>query len=100
MENEAQYVNEAHYTATVNFLKELGFVPANTMPDCHIFNKDDKGGLVLQAYIFQNLIGDSGVDLEGGWKGPIVNADPYHDDPELIKEQFMSYLDQRFPGWK
>mgnify|MGYP007069471330 FL=1 len=83
--------------STTQFLQELGFVQVGES-DFYDSPKSDHFGSIVQVYIYPSMNGYYCVDVDGGYKAPVVNIDPTEND--LAKKQFVKFLDENFPGWK
>ena len=85
---------------TIKFLKELGFIEIDSST-YNSPNSDSYGMHVAQVYIYKCVNGYYCVDVEGGYKAPVVWSGPRADwDTSDPGQDFVNYLNKYFPTWR
>ena len=95
----------ATYEATVQCLESLGFkgTPEEDNKPALFFDSpkvDEHNMPVIQAFIY--MCRNNGywcVDLDWNFRAPCVWNDPSHIDNKTT-ENFVSWLDEKHPGWR
>lgn len=89
--------------ATIAFLISLGFTQVECDNRFYDSPKGDEYMPVVQAYVYKCLHGYFCVTLDGdyGWSSPVVWSGPTASwDSACTSEEFVSYLDKHYPGWR
>ena len=89
--------------ATEAFLERLGFKPLEIAADGVFYDSpgEDVFGAVVQVYIYQCNNGYYCVDVDGGYRAPVVWDGPKAEwDKKNASEEFLAYLDRYFAGWR
>ena len=84
---------------TIAFLLSLGFtkVTENFYDSPGV----DEHGSIVQVYIYVCDNGYCCVDVDGGYKAPVVWSGPKADwGTSAPGEDFVNYLDKYFPNWR
>lgn len=89
--------------ATEAFLVSLGFKPLETATGVVFYDSpgEDVFGTIVQVHVYQCNNGYYCVDVDGGWRAPVVWNGPKAEwDKKDTSEEFVAYLDLYFPGWR
>jgi hypothetical protein len=84
---------------TIAFLLSLGFTEV-----CDTFYDSpgcDAHGSIVQVHIYLCTNGYYCVDVDGGYKAPVVWSGPKADwDTSDPGQDFVNYLNKYFPNWR
>ena len=89
--------------ATEAFLESLGFKRLEIATGAVFYDSpgEDEFGTIVQLYPYECNNGYYCVDVDGGWRAPVVwNGPKAKWDKEDTSEEFVAYLDLYFPGWR
>lgn len=89
--------------ATAAFLESLGFKSLETTTGVVFYDSpgEDVFGTIVQVHVYQCNNGYYCVDVDGGWRAPVVWNGPKAEwDKKDTSEEFVAYLDLYFPGWR
>lgn len=103
---EGVIVMESYATreATEAFLESLGFKRFESTSSGVVYYDspgEDEFGTVVQLHLYECRNGYYCVDVDGGWRAPVIWNGPKADwDKKDTSEEFVAYLDRYFPGWR
>lgn len=89
--------------ATESFLESLGFKSLETATGVVFYDSpgEDVFGPIVQAHIYECNNGYYCVAVDGGYRAPVVWNGPKAEwDEKDPGEEFVTYLDLHFPGWR
>ena len=90
--------------ATEAFLEGLGFTRFESPGGVVYFDSPGEDGYsctIVQLYPYECNNGYYCVDVDGGWRAPVVWNGPKAEwDKKDTSEEFLAYLDLYFPGWQ
>lgn len=94
----------ATYSATVDALYKLGFIPLHIEDPCRHFDspgKDEKGIPVAQVYLYQCRAGYWCASIDDSYMATVIwNGPKAPWDNINVLDEFTSWLDTHHPGWK
>ena len=84
---------------TIAFLLSLGFTEVTE--DFYDSPGVDEHGSIVQVHIYLCTNGYYCVDVDGGYKAPVVWSGPKADwDTSDPGQDFVNYLNKYFPNWR